>query len=55
MGAGDPSIFRKAALDRLSSPEKLDARPHLPAYPRWLVAAVALLAVVVTAFAAWLR
>jgi len=31
--AGDESIFRKAALDRLASPERLDERLGLPAYP----------------------
>lgn len=55
MAAGDPSIFRKAALERLASPERLDVRPSLPAYPRWLAAALAFLAVAVIAFAAWLR
>jgi hypothetical protein len=55
MAAPDNSIFRKAALERLASPERLDARPRLPAYPRPLAAAIALLAVAVVAFAAWLR
>jgi hypothetical protein len=41
MSGGDPSIFRKAALDRLASPERLDERLALPAYPRGLLAAVA--------------
>jgi hypothetical protein len=47
-------IFRKAALDRLASPERLDERLALPAYPRALVLAVAVLLVAVAAFAAWL-
>ena len=55
MAADDSSIFRKTALARLASPEKLDARPALPSYPAWLAAALAVLAVVVVAFAAWLR
>jgi hypothetical protein len=55
MSRGDPSIFRKAALERLASPERLDARPHLPAYPGWLTATLAVLAVTVIAFVAWLR
>lgn len=55
MAGNDSSIFRKAALARLASPEKLDARPRLPAYPRTLVAALGALAVAVIAFAAWLR
>jgi hypothetical protein len=55
MAGNDSSIFRKAALARLASPEKLDARPRLPAYPLRLVAILAVLAVAVIAFAAWLR
>ncbi len=54
MPAGDPSLFRKAALERLASPERLDARPVLPAYPRALLALLAVLALLVLAFAAWL-
>ena len=54
MSAGDPSIFRKAALDRLASPDRLDERLGLPSYPRALVAALALLLALVAAFAAWL-
>ncbi|MGE0355402.1 MAG: hypothetical protein AB7P08_00670 [Burkholderiales bacterium] len=55
MAAPDNAIFRKAALERLASPERLDARPALPSYPRRLLAALAVLAVAVLAFAAWLR
>jgi hypothetical protein len=55
MAAGDTSIFRKAALERLASPERLDSRPTLPSYPRRLAVALAVLAVAVIAFAAWLR
>ena len=47
-------IFRKAALDRLASPERLDERLALPAYPRTLLASLAILLIVVAAFAAWL-
>ena len=47
-------IFRKAALDRLASPERLDERLALPTYPRMLVVAVAVLLAVVAVFAAWL-
>ena len=54
MAGADPSIFRKAALDRLASPERLDERLGLPGYPLALSAsAIALLAAVV-AFTAWL-
>lgn len=54
MSHGDPSIFRKAALDRLASPDRLDERLGLPSYPRALIAALALLLILVAAFAAWL-
>ena len=54
MSGGDPSIFRKAALDRLASPERLDERLALPRYPRWLLATVAGLLALVAAFAACL-
>ncbi len=54
MAAGDTSIFRKAALERLASPERLDVRPGVPAYPAWLMAVLAVLAIAVIAFSAWL-
>lgn len=54
MAAGDTSIFRKAALDRLASPERLDERLGLPNYPRALVLALAVLLALVAGFAAWL-
>jgi hypothetical protein len=50
----DESIFRKAALDRLASPERLDERVALPRYPRWLLAALVIALAAVAAFAAWL-
>jgi len=52
--AGDTSIFRQAALDRLASPERLDERLALPVYPRLLIAAVVALVAAVALFAAWL-
>ena len=52
--AGDESLFRKAALDRLASPERLDERLGLPAYPRALLAALAVLLAFAAGFAAWL-
>jgi len=55
MAGPDNALFRKAALERLASPERLDARPTLPSYPRRLAAALAVLAVAVIVFAAWLR
>ena len=54
MSGGDSSIFRKAALDRLASPDRLDERLGLPAYPPALVAALAALLASVAVFAAWL-
>jgi hypothetical protein len=47
-------IFRKAALDRLASPDRLDERLALPSYPRALVVTLAVLLALVAAFAAWL-
>ena len=58
------SIFRKAALERLASPERLDdrlaspdrlvERLGLPTYPRALLAALAALLTAGAAFAIWL-
>lgn len=50
----DEALFRKAALDRLASPDRLDERLKLPAYPHGLVAALAALLAAVAAFAIWL-
>ena len=50
----DESIFRKAALDRLASPERLDERLALPAYPRGFIAGLAVILAAVAAFAAWM-
>jgi hypothetical protein len=47
-------IFRKAALDRLASPERLDERLALPGYPRVLLGVVAVMLALVAWFAAWL-
>jgi hypothetical protein len=52
--AGDSTLFRQAALDRLASTDRLDERLSLPAYPRPLVAAVAGLLAAVVAFTTWL-
>jgi len=54
MSDGDPSIFRKAALDRLASTERIDERLALPAYPRALLITLVLLLALVAGFAAWL-
>ena len=50
----EDQIFRKAALDRLASPERLDERLGLPGYPHGLLAALAALLVAVAFFATWL-
>ena len=51
---GDETIFRRAALQRLASPDRIDERLALPAYPGALLAALAVLLAAVAAFAAWL-
>ena len=50
----EQSLFRKAALDRLASPDRLDERLGLPSYPRALMAALVVLLALVAWFAAWL-
>ena len=50
----DERIFRKAALERLASPDRLDERLGLPAYPRILLGTLAVVLVLVAGFAAWL-
>ncbi len=50
----DEKIFRKAALERLASPDRLDERLALPLYPRALLIALALVLALVAGFAAWL-
>jgi hypothetical protein len=52
--ARDSEIFRKAALERLASPERLDERLELPALSRTLAALAAAAVVAAAAFAAWL-
>jgi hypothetical protein len=52
--AGDPQLFRQAALDRLASTDRLDERLALPAYPRALIGVVAALLAAVVAFTTWL-
>ena len=54
MPVEDSAIFRKAALDRLASAERLDERLELPAAPRSLMLAAFLLAACAAAFATWL-
>ena len=50
----DESIFRKAALDRLASPDRLDERLALPAYPAALMLALVALLSSVAGFTIWL-
>jgi hypothetical protein len=50
----DGQIFRKAALDRLASPERLDERLGLPTYPVALIVAAGALLAAVAAFTVWL-
>jgi len=52
--AGDESLFRKAALERLASPDRLDERLGLPRYPRALLLVLAVLLAAAAAFTAWL-
>jgi len=50
----DASIFRKAALDRLASPDRLDERLALPHYPAALMLALVALLSSVAGFTIWL-
>ena len=50
----DSSIFRRAALDRLASPERLDERLALPRYPRALIISSLLALAITVGFTAWL-
>ena len=50
----DASIFRKAALDRLASPDRLDERLGLPGYPPALLVALVALLSCMAAFTIWL-
>jgi hypothetical protein len=50
----DASIFRKAALDRLASPDRLDERLGLPGYPVALIVALVALLSSVAGFTIWL-
>lgn len=54
MAAPKNPLFRDAALARLASPERLDARLTLLGYPRTLLAALAVALLAAAAFAAWL-
>ncbi len=47
-------LFRKAALERLSSPNQLDERLILVSYRPWVRIALPVLVVLVAAYAAWI-
>ena len=51
---GESSLFRKAALDRLASPERLDERLGLPVYPVPFLFVLGALLAAVAVFAIWL-
>lgn len=54
MPVRDSEIFRKAALERLASPERLDERLELVSVHRALVAGIAMTVAGAAIFAAWL-
>lgn len=54
MPVEDSQIFRKAALERLASPERLDERLEVAPFPRALLGVLAATLLAVAAFAAWL-
>ena len=54
MPAEKSALFRDSALARLASPERLDTRLQLLAYPRVILAVLGALLVAVAFFAAWL-
>jgi hypothetical protein len=54
VAADDSHIFRKAALERLASPERLDERLEMPGFPRAPVAGALVVLALAGAFAAWL-
>ncbi len=47
-------LFRKTALERMSSPNQLDERLTLVSYRRWVRIALPALVVLVVAYAAWI-
>ncbi len=47
-------LFRKAALDRLSSPNQLDARLTLLSYRPWIKGWLPALGVVIALYLVWL-
>jgi hypothetical protein len=47
-------LFRKTALERLSSPDQLDARLTLVSYRGWLVIALPVLLILLATYGAWM-
>ena len=47
-------LFRKSALERLSSPEQLDTRLKLVSYRRWLLLALPALLIALALYGAWM-
>lgn len=47
-------LFRKTALERLSSPNQLDERLKLVSYRPWVRIAMPVLLALVAAYAAWM-
>jgi HlyD family secretion protein len=47
-------LFRKSALERLSSPDQLDTRLKLVSYRRWLLLALPALLIALALYGAWM-
>jgi hypothetical protein len=47
-------LFRKTALERLSSPDQLDTRLKLVSYRRWLVIALPALLIALALYGSWM-
>ena len=47
-------LFRKTALERLSSPDQLDTRLKLVSYRRWLVIALPALLIALAIYGSWM-
>ena len=54
MNTARNQLFRKAALERLSSPNQLDERLTLVSYRPWVRIALPALVALVLAYAAWI-
>ncbi len=47
-------LFRKTALERLSSPDQLDTRLKLVSYRRWLAIALPALLIALALYGSWM-